>query len=154
MLREIPVSAPETTKPWFYDGLRFNCQRCGSCCSGAPGYVWVSDTELPLLAKHLGLSPTEFARRHLRQVAGRLSLLERPGGDCEFLQRLPDGTTGCRVHPVRPVQCRTWPFWKSNLASPDAWARTAEQCPGIGTGENHPRSLIEELVKANGRLPL
>ena len=27
---------------WYRDGLRFECTRCGACCTGAPGYVWVT----------------------------------------------------------------------------------------------------------------
>jgi Fe-S-cluster containining protein len=30
---------------WFKDGLRFECQRCGRCCRGEPGVVWVNKQE-------------------------------------------------------------------------------------------------------------
>ena len=25
--------------PWYNDGLRFTCTRCGHCCTGEPGFV-------------------------------------------------------------------------------------------------------------------
>jgi len=27
----------------------------------------------------------------------------------------------CTVYPVRPAQCRTFPWWKENLSSKEAW---------------------------------
>ena len=42
---------------------------------------------------------------------------------------------GCTVYPVRPRQCRTWPFWASNVASRAAWERTKKSCPGAGQGD-------------------
>ena len=52
-------------------------------------------------------------------------------GDCVFF----DGKTRkCRVYAARPRQCRTWPFWDSNIRTPEAWAATCEVCPGSGTG--------------------
>jgi Fe-S-cluster containining protein len=46
------------------------------------------------------------------------------------------------VYPVRPRQCRTWPFWESNLRSPETWAETCRVCPGSGTGRLY---QIEEI---------
>lgn len=31
--------------PWFKDGQRFECQRCGRFCRGEPGVVWVNKEE-------------------------------------------------------------------------------------------------------------
>ncbi len=42
------------SEPWFEDGLRFRCTRCGNCCTGAPGYVWVNDEELSAIADFRG----------------------------------------------------------------------------------------------------
>ena len=38
--------------PWYRDGLAFTCTRCGACCTGAPGYVWVDADEIAALAEH------------------------------------------------------------------------------------------------------
>ncbi len=140
--------------PWYADGLRFACTRCGNCCSGAPGYVWVSDEEIARIAARLDMTPAEFEERHVRRAGRGKSLLEWPNGDCEFLERYDDGTTGCRIHTVRPVQCRTWPFWKSNLRSARAWEAAARGCPGINQGTVRRIDEIGQALRDNGSRPL
>lgn len=118
-------------KPWYHDGLRFECSQCGNCCTGTPGFVWINDAELADIAQHLGKSIGEVRLMHTRLARGQLSLTEFANGDCTFF----DGATrGCKIYPVRPTQCRTWPFWRSNIESPEAWERTATGCAGIGCG--------------------
>ena len=41
-------------EPWYSDGLKFDCTGCGDCCTGDPGYVWVSRAEIEALAAALG----------------------------------------------------------------------------------------------------
>lgn len=120
-----------TETPWYADGLRFSCTRCGACCTGKPGYVWVGPIEIDRLATHLGLSQDEFGRRYLRQVGGDLSLIEKPNLDCVFW----DGKLGCTVYEARPNQCQTWPFWPENVETPDDWSLTQRGCPGAGQGK-------------------
>ena len=117
-------------QPWYKDGLKFQCTGCGDCCTGAPGYVWVNREEIGNLAARVGLAPDEFESRYVRDVGRRKSLVEYKNGDCVFF----DGETRkCRVYDARPRQCRTWPFWDSNIRTPEAWADTCEVCPGSGT---------------------
>jgi Fe-S-cluster containining protein len=118
-------------QPWYREGLKFDCTGCGDCCGGAPGYVWVGLEEIQALADALGLSAAEFEAQYVRQVHERKSLLERPDGDCVFLD--PE-TRRCRVYAARPLQCRTWPFWASNLRSPMLWRAVCRVCPGAGRG--------------------
>ena len=125
------MSCSEST-PWYRDGLAFSCTECGDCCTGAPGFVWVDAAEVARLAEFRGESPETFGRRFLRRVGDRISLVERPNGDCIFWDR---ATRGCSVYAARPVQCRTWPFWPSNLASPEDWEHVVRVCPGSGQGQ-------------------
>jgi uncharacterized protein len=118
-------------EPWYHQGLKFQCIGCGDCCSGAPGYVWVNKAEIAALAAALGLPVEEFQRQFVRSVGVRKSLLERANGDCVLLN---GETRQCQVYDARPRQCRTWPFWPSNLSSPEAWETTAERCPGCNRG--------------------
>ena len=122
---------------WYEDGLAFACTRCGNCCTGSPGHVWVSLPEVERLANRLSLSLDVFGSRYLRLVGDRLSLLESRFGDCVFW----DSETGCRVYEDRPDQCRSWPFWHSHLASPEAWEKTSQFCPGCNTGPT--RDLVQ-----------
>ena len=127
--------------PWFKDGLRFKCTQCGDCCTGAPGYVWVNKAEIEALAAKVGLETAEFERRYVRDVGVRKSLIEFPNGDCVFF----DGQTRkCQVYGARPRQCRTWPFWESNIRTEEAWQQTCAVCPGSGQG---PLVPVEEVLK-------
>jgi len=127
--------------PWYKDGLQFTCSQCGDCCTGAPGFVWVNKAEIAALAARTQLAVDEFEQRYVRRVGVRKSLVEFPNGDCVFL----DGQTRkCSVYEARPRQCRTWPFWESNIRTPEAWQRTCEVCPGSGQGQLIPLSKIEE----------
>jgi uncharacterized protein len=125
--------------PWYEGGLKFSCTGCGDCCTGAPGYVWVSAAEIEALAAAVGLAVDEFQQRYVRSVRTRKSLIELANGDCVFF----DGATrSCRVYEARPRQCRTWPFWAANVATPAAWQRTAERCPGCNRGRRVPLGKI------------
>jgi len=128
-------------QPWYADGLRFTCTQCGNCCTGAPGFVWVNADEIDALAQFLGTTPDEIRRHHTRKVHGRISLAEHENGDCVYFDA---ATRKCTVYSVRPRQCRTWPFWRSNLRTPEAWAEIQTTCPGAGHGELVPLQTIEE----------
>jgi len=117
--------------PWYEAGLRFECTRCGNCCTGAPGYVWVNAEEITAIAAHRGESEDETTQLYTRAVGSRRSLREKANGDCVFFDR----SKGCTIYPVRPRQCRTWPFWESNVVTREAWEHTCEVCPGSGKGE-------------------
>ncbi len=126
--------------PWYHEGLPFTCTGCGDCCTGEPGYVWVDKNEVESLAAATGLTVQEFQRKHTRQIGIRRSLLEYPNGDCVLLGK----DRRCTVYAARPRQCRTWPFWASNLTSPERWREVCEACPGAGTGNLIPLAEIEK----------
>lgn len=132
---------------WYQEGLRFECTQCGNCCGGAPGYVWVSREETGEIARYLGLTEKEFTRRYMRRVGFKHSLVEKRDYDCIFLTR-EGGKSGCSIYPVRPLQCRTWPFWNLNLKTPASWASAAERCPGMSLGDVRPYVQIERIRTA------
>jgi len=131
------------SEPWYHDGLRFECTRCGHCCTGEPGYVWVNDEELAALAERLGEPVEQVVALYTKQGRRGRSLREKADGDCVFYDR----TAGCTVYEVRPRQCRTWPFWHSNVETPAAWEKTRAVCPGSGQGELIPAEEILRRVK-------
>lgn len=130
---------------WYEKGLRFKCTECGGCCTGGPGYVWVSLEEIEKMAAFLKMPLELFAQTHLRQVGERYALVERRRNgkyDCTFL----DGKR-CSAYSVRPSQCRTFPWWNENLASEEAWQDLASYCEGV----NHTEAPIisrEEIDNA------
>ncbi|MEX0704891.1 MAG: YkgJ family cysteine cluster protein [Planctomycetales bacterium] len=118
--------------PWYRDGLRFTCTQCGDCCTGAAGAVWVNDEELAAIAETLGQPVGEIRLMHTRRIGNRVSLREYANGDCTFFD---PATRRCRVYAARPRQCRSWPFWSSNLESAERWDDVRQSCPGAGRGE-------------------
>ena len=130
--------------PWYADGLRFKCTQCGDCCTGAPGYVWVNKEEIAALAALIELDVETFEDKYVRQVGVRKSLVEFPDGACVFFDT---DSRGCTVYEARPRQCRTWPFWDSNLRNESEWQRTCEACPGSGKGKLYSLEQIEEQRK-------
>jgi len=129
---------------WYADGLHFACTRCGNCCTGEPGFVWVNDDEVRALAAFRGEPLEEVLGLYTRPEGGtRRSLKEKANGDCVFYDR----EEGCTVYPVRPRQCRTWPFWACNTESPEAWAKAAATCPGMNQGDLIPAEEITRRVK-------
>lgn len=145
------------SQPWYANGLKFECTQCGRCCGGAPGYVWVSDAEIAAMAAHFGLAVEDFIARHVRDVEeNRRSLLEQANGDCEFLREDADGKKRCSIYQVRPEQCRTWPFWQSNMKTPRDWERAGRTCPGIDKGQTYSLPVIQAALLRNreAQLPL
>jgi Fe-S-cluster containining protein len=124
---------------WYNEGLRFSCTKCGHCCGGAPGYVWVDVTEIDRLAAFLGLSRDDFARRYVRRVGRKYSLIEKVNYDCVFWE------DGCKVYAARPTQCRTYPFWPEVIETEAAWNEESQSCPGIGRGKFYPIEAIERI---------
>lgn len=133
-------------KQWYADGLRFECTGCGHCCAGPEeGYIWISGEEIERLAKHLSTTVEVVRKKYLRRIGFRLSILEHPTThDCIFLTAGKDGTRGCAIYPVRPNQCRTWPFWNDNLQSVEMWNIAGIKCPGINHGRMYTREEIEQ----------
>jgi uncharacterized protein len=122
-------------------GLRFACTQCGNCCTGPEGYVLISPEEQHAIAESLGLDDDSFIKRYTKETIFGRSLSETPtsaGLDCVFLDRVRiPGKAVCGIYKVRPAQCRTWPFWSSNLADESAWQRAGRTCPGIDKGRHY-----------------
>jgi len=139
--------------PWYAGGLAFECTGCGACCAGPEeGYVWVTPDEIAAIAKHLGIPQADVRRKYVRRAGRRYSLVERPGNkDCIFLFDDPDGGRKCLIYPVRPTQCRTWPFWPGNLNRPIDWSLASVRCPGINRGPLHSYEQIEQKRNATRR---
>lgn len=122
------------------EGLRFTCTQCGSCCTGPTGFVIFTHEEAQAMAKDLKIPTEKFYEQYTRDTLVGRSLTEVQtsfGYDCVFLDRDENGKALCNVYKSRPEQCRTWPFWGSNLTSKRAWASASKDCPGMDTGTLH-----------------
>ena len=139
--------------PFYEKGLQFACTRCSRCCRHQPGYVFLSETDLARLQTETGMERHEFVETYCRQVSVngfiRLSLKEKPNFDCIFWEN-----GGCGVYRNRPLQCRSYPFWPSNLDSQESWDELEKECPGVNIGRIHLREEIDGWVAQRRSEPL
>ena len=132
--------------PWYAEGLRFGCTRCGHCCVGT-GSVRLADDEIAVLARSQGLGEAEFRAIYTRTLrGGDVSLRERRNRDCIFYDR----HRGCTVYAHRPRQCRAWPFWRAVVHSRERWEEEAQECPGMNRGRLHRAPAIQRSAVTDG----
>jgi len=102
------------------------CKECeGNCCIGESGYIWVSLKEIDEIASFLNIHKDIFINTFLIKVGYKFSLKEKPyknGYACIFFEN------GCKIYPVRPKQCRTFPFWDYFK---DRVGELKKECPGV-----------------------
>ena len=132
---------------WYSEGLRFSCQPgCGACCTnhGDYAYIYLEGGDLERIAAFSGLTPAKFKRRFTTTDDGH-RILRMDDQDCPFL-----AGSRCTIYAVRPTQCRTFPFWKENLDTPESWERLRRFCPGIDRGRRHSLLTIGRRLAARG----
>ena len=125
-------STTATEKPWWQDGVRFECQGSGKCCTshGEYGFVFVSPADRKRFAKHLKISTRSFSKKYCDTLNGVYHLKEDPKNpDCMFLIG-----KRCSVYDARPAQCRTWPFWPEVMNAKTWKKEVVTFCPGLGKG--------------------
>jgi Fe-S-cluster containining protein len=132
----------------FYERwpLRFDCTRCGRCCVAGGGYyVFLDENEAEGIRAYLNLSRSWFRRHYLSRLPdGDLVAAWQSDGRCVFL----DARGECGIYPVRPVQCRTYPFWPEIVSRERDWRRESRRCEGINRGEEVPVTRVRELLGA------
>jgi Fe-S-cluster containining protein len=130
-------------KSRFYnEGLRFECTCCGNCCRLPNGKVYLNQKKVQEICDFLNLFPEDFTKSYCVTESNRLHLSDGFDNGCCFLK-----DNQCRVYPVRPLQCRTFPFWPENLKSQYRWKQLSAGCPGIGKGDLHSAEWIQQIVR-------
>jgi Fe-S-cluster containining protein len=130
-------------RPWYAAGVRFGCTRSGACCHNHGEYssVYFTQAEEARLVEFLGLSLGAVRRRYIRIENGYRVARSRAAA-CVFLD-----DCSCTIYPVRPVPCRTWPFWPDAMAGSEWEAAVKPLCRGVGQGRLHPRGQIEAAMR-------
>ncbi|MFA5234487.1 MAG: YkgJ family cysteine cluster protein [Sulfurimonas sp.] len=105
------------------------CSTCQArCCTGESGYIHVNSREIEDISKFLGLGIEEFTQNYLFKNGYKYSIKERKLGEsyeCAFYDR---ASNGCAIYEVRPMQCRTFPFWDYFKTRVD---ELKLECPGV-----------------------
>ncbi len=60
----------------------------------------------------------------------------------------------CSVHPVKPMQCRTFPFWAELLDDRESWQAAKRYCPGMDDADGQlysPSEIRKRAKQADGR---
>jgi len=92
------------------------------------------------------MEKNRFIKTYCRWVTdtnGRevLSLRERSNKDCILWD------SGCLVYTARPLQCSTFPFWETIVASAQTWETAASGCPGMNSGVLHSAQAIGRYIE-------
>lgn len=125
--------------------VKFKCQKdCSNCCTVSGGMVLISEKDLKKMSKYLKVSQDEFLVNFTYRKGKYLCLMDKDEKDCIFLK-----DNRCTIYPVRPIQCRTFPFWPQNVKSEKRWQIISEECPGIGDGRVFLKEDIEDIF--NGK---
>ena len=131
-------------KEFFKKGINFKCQGSSNCCvsRGSYGYVYLSKKDLIKIAKYLNVSINLFKKKYCEYSDGYLHLKEiNINGNCQFLENKK-----CSIYTARPMQCRTWPFWKENMNIKKWNEELINFCPGIGKGKLISTYMIQKKI--------
>lgn len=139
--------------------MRFECQKCGFCCS-YQSYIYPSEDDIRKLARYLNISELSFAIRYLREIydpqldsyvlAFKTNHSTDNAGGCIFYQN-----NTCVIYDSsRTDLCKVFPWnhfdvdkgeWEESFVSNEGkfW------CPGIGKGAVWTIQQITELKSAH-----
>ena len=98
--------------------------------------------ETRAIAGHLDMRVGTFKRKHTFVDEDGWRQLRFAEGRCTFLS--PDGR--CGIYEVRPVQCRTFPFWPEFMDGGEWTDEVRELCEGIGQGPRYTEQEADERM--------
>ncbi len=134
-----------STSWWAKEGLRFECQGSGKCCTsdGEFGFVFLTLSDRKQMAQFLKLSLAKFTRQYCDKSGPIYHLKENiKNPDCLFLK-----DKKCSIYQARPTQCRTWPFWPEVMPA-KAWKKDVVSfCPGVGKGKLWSPEEIKSILQ-------
>lgn len=124
------------------DSFDFLCQKCGNCCRGT-GEVFFSKNDILNIREYLNWSDRDYHQQIKNFIQSSLNgyFVHFSSGSCYFLK----GKNRCRIYDVRPVQCRTYPFWHSNFNSREDVLQLKEECSGSLKGDGEKYSIKETI---------
>lgn len=131
-------------KPFYtQQALHFECTGCGKCCTGDEDhYIALSSKEAKRIQEYLGVGERWFKRYYITHLTRNTLTLRLHNGQCAML----DKNGKCRIYPLRPTQCKTYPWWPEILDNKTAWEREARHCEGIHRGNVVAEDVIEKKV--------
>lgn len=130
---------------WYKNGLKFECQGSGKCCTshGEYGYVYLTNKDIKKASQFLNLTVKKFINEYCELDHDSESYFLNQGSDkdCLFLQNKK-----CSIYTARPMQCKTWPFWSETMNAKTWKKEVANFCPGINKGRLYSAQEIDNIV--------
>ncbi len=103
----------------------FSCKCCGHCCHGT-STVSMTPEEQERIATFLNLTKDQLLEKFCVVKGSRVEM-QIVDGHCIFYGE--DGL--CKIHDVKPFQCRRWPLHPGILGDEAAWRAIKADCPGF-----------------------
>ena len=98
----------------------FSCLGCGACCRIPNGIVRVSEIEIARIAEFLGMQESEFIAKETDVAPDRKGLVLKSREDDSCVWLTDDNR--CRIHPVKPDKCKSFPYEWTNSDSDEVCA--------------------------------
>ena len=124
--------------------LCFECTQCGKCCD-RPGDIYLTPSDIYRISAHLKMEVEPFKRTLCVKQGHEWVMKVTQKKACPFFQK-----DRCTIHAVKPIQCRTYPFWPEYVGDKDAWLDEAQECEGIGRGRAYSAEEVEALLVGIG----
>ncbi len=128
------VSYSEVKKSLQNQEFSFDCTKCGKCCTGR-GNVYFSIQDMQNLKKFLNLNLEEWKFFVSKVFSFRRNgyFIHKTYTKCYFL----DENKKCTIYPIRPLQCRTFPFWPFHFKSKNHLLTLVNNCPGSNVNQKN-----------------
>jgi Fe-S-cluster containining protein len=105
----------------------FICQRCGQCCLGHGG-VWLNSGQVTNIASYLAVTQSHLIDTCL-EFQGRLWTVKNGhDGFCIFFDK---EKKSCRIHRLKPLSCRYWPFYSFLLKNEGGFLEAQNICKAL-----------------------
>jgi len=133
MMKKNNIIMTDKKRIWK-EGFKFSfnpdiCKECsGNCCNGESGTIFLNKAEMKALSEFLGIPLSRFTADYLRKFSYKYSIKELKINNNYACVFYDEEQNICSVYPVRPGQCRTFPFWNCFKKHPEA---LLEECPGV-----------------------
>ncbi|MEI7542839.1 MAG: YkgJ family cysteine cluster protein [bacterium] len=127
------------------EDIDFTCQKCGDCCR-VDGYVFLKNDEAKAIIDYLEISKADFKKKFTDWFLFLGTVLKLDAEGCCFLI---DGR--CIIYPVRPLQCKTFPYWNRVLKSQKDWEYITTYCRGAKMAKlNTKKNIVDKKSNIKG----
>ena len=136
-----------STDSWYttQSSLPFECTSCGKCCQ-TKGSVWMSPQDVRQASDWLQMEESTFISRYASHTLDptrtnqltttttattATSTATTTNSNTSPWVRLRNNSQEhcifltidkkCQIYPVRPIQCKTYPFWTNVMSSKQSW---------------------------------